>query len=272
MNRVKKCIQIIKNELFVDDWKSMKKIVLMLIGIYIVGLYPLFRANYYYIDDLGRSVYGYRGWDDFGRWISNGLSYILHAGAPLTDISPLPQLFAVVLMSLAGAVLIYVFTKKENRGSIGFWQLLAVLPMGFNPYFMECFSYKYDAPYMAFSVLASVFPFLYIDKNNRIFLITSFLGVMIMCCTYQAASGIYVLLTFYLLLYRWCVGENTKNVLRKFCISMEAFITSMLVYRLFLVKNISTYVSSEVGGGTALFENIAKKQSKLFTYDLNYLC
>ena len=258
MNRVKKCIQIIKNALFVDDWKSMKKIVLMLIGIYIVGLYPLFRANYYYIDDLGRSVYGYRGWDDFGRWISNGLSYILHAGAPLTDISPLPQLFAVVLMSLAGAVLIYVFTKKENRGSIGFWQLLAVLPMGFNPYFMECFSYKYDAPYMAFSVLASVFPFLYIDKNNRIFLITSFLGVMIMCCTYQAASGIYVLLAFYLLLYRWCIGENTKNVLRKFSISMEAFITSMLVYRLFLVKTISTYVSSEVGGGTTLFENIAK--------------
>ena len=57
MNRVKKCIQIIKNALFVDDWKSMKKIVLMLIGIYIVGLYPLFRANYYYIDDLGRTDY-----------------------------------------------------------------------------------------------------------------------------------------------------------------------------------------------------------------------
>lgn len=45
--------------------------------------------------------------------------------------------------------------------------IAAVVPLGLSPWFLECFSYKFDSPYMALSVLASVIPFIF---GRRIFI------------------------------------------------------------------------------------------------------
>ena len=62
--------------------------------VYFIGIIAIIRANFYYIDDLGRSVEGYRGWENFSRYLSNFFSLFIHGGFYLTDISPLPQIIA----------------------------------------------------------------------------------------------------------------------------------------------------------------------------------
>ena len=108
-----------------------------------IALSALLRANFGYVDDLARIAKGYRGWDDFGRYINNVLSPFLHGDYYLTDVSPLPQLLAAFIMTLAGSCILVVFSDERGHS---IWEIVAILPMGLSPYFMECFSYKSPMP------------------------------------------------------------------------------------------------------------------------------
>lgn len=158
-----------------------------------IALSALLRANFGYVDDLARIAKGYRGWDDFGRYLNNVLSPFLHGDYYLTDVSPLPQLLAAFIMALAGSCILVVFSDGKGHS---IWEIATILPMGLSPYFMECFSYKFDSPYMALSVLASVCPFLLM--KTKMYSILSVLSVMAMCMTYQAASGIYPMMVLFI--------------------------------------------------------------------------
>lgn len=68
----------------------------LLTGIYLVGISAILRANVNYVDDIGRVADGYRGWENFSRFISNGLSTLMHTDNYITDISPMTQLLAIV--------------------------------------------------------------------------------------------------------------------------------------------------------------------------------
>ncbi|MDE6915592.1 MAG: hypothetical protein K2P39_02175 [Lachnospiraceae bacterium] len=117
---MKKIVQKFREYLF------MKKAVLVLAMLYVLGISAILRADFKYIDDLGRVRYGYRGWNDFSRYLNECLSVVLHADAYLTDISPLPQLTAVLILAVAGSVVVFVLTGKRE---FCFWNSIAVLPI-----------------------------------------------------------------------------------------------------------------------------------------------
>ncbi len=123
-------------------------------AIYLLGISAILRANFNYMDDMGRACFGYGAWY-FSRPLSNILALFLHADDYLTDISPLPQILAAVLMAAASVVVLYAVTGKKR---FTLWEYVSVLPLGLSPYFLQCLSFKYDAPYMAISVLAAVAP------------------------------------------------------------------------------------------------------------------
>ena len=230
--KLKYFFNVLNSTLAIDAWPDIQKYTLILSAIYLVGFYPMLRANVYYQDDIIRSVFGGQYWYDHSRWISMKLSFLVHAGLPLTDISPLTQILAILFMGFAGVVIVFVFCDKQK---ITIWHLLAVVPMTFSPYFLGCISYKYDALYMALSVLASVFPFLYVEKNRFAFITISFLGILTMCCTYQASSGIYALVAVFLLFHKWIKGCALSNVLKKLGMSFSVFASALLIYKVFLV-------------------------------------
>ena len=92
------------------DYKSI--IIKPYIYIFIIltiCITALIRADFNYIDDLGRVAEGYRGWNKFSRYTSTFLSSFIHTSKYLTDISPLPQLLAVGIMSFAGVIILYVY-------------------------------------------------------------------------------------------------------------------------------------------------------------------
>ena len=104
----------------------------MLSLVYALGISAILRADFNYIDDMGRITFGYQGWDNFSRYISNLLSTFLHTGRYLHDISPLPQLLAAVVLAVAGVAAVRAVTGREK---LTVWEYAAVLPMGLSPLF-----------------------------------------------------------------------------------------------------------------------------------------
>lgn len=217
----------------------------MLFGIYVVGIFTIIRANYKYIDDYGRVFEGYKGWDDFSRYTSVLLSPFIHADNYLTDASPIPQLLACVFLSAAGIISIRAIANRENV-KISIWQIIAVVPMGLSPYFLECLSYKYDSVYMALSVLAAVVPIVLVDTNYLGFGVLSCIGTVLMLTTYQASSGIFPMLVACVMAIKWSRAEKIRLIMYKTAAGAGGYIAGMMLYKFLIMKEVDEYVSSSV--------------------------
>lgn len=218
---------------------------LILVAILLTAMLPLFMAHFNYLDDLGRTAIGYRLWDNYSRYVSEYGSILVHAGTHLTDISPLPQILAVLIMA-ASSLMAIACLKPEDR-AISVWDIIAVLPLTLSPYFLECLSYKFDAPYMAFSVLAGVFP-VWVYRccgKGAPFLLSSVLGTLGMCLSYQAASGIYPMLIVCLAFSLW----NRRQTREALSLSLRAalcYLAGLLVFRLVCMPSVDSYVSTSI--------------------------
>ena len=230
-----------------ESFLQYRIIFIVLFFIYFVGISSVLRANYNYLDDIGRVVAGFLGWDDFSRYLTVVLATLIHADTLLNDISPLPQLLAVAIIALSSIILIKVFTKGGS-----WWSIIAVVPLGLSPYFLECLSFKFDSPYMALSVFASVWPLLFIDEDERLYLFMIALGALVMFTTYQASSGIFIVCLSFLLALRWSQGEDLKKSVNCFFKSSLVFVIIAVLFKVLLVKEYNDYVSTDIVGSKNL--------------------
>lgn len=217
------------------------KAALALWAVYLLAISAILRSNFYYADDLGRTLLGYVEWDTYSRYISVGLSAIVHAGTYLTDVSPLPQLLAAAVMAVTSVMVIAVLTQKKR---FPLFCLIAVIPVGLSPYFLECLSYKYDSPYMALSVFFSVLPLLYQRDRRAKFFLLSVVGTICMCMSYQAASGIYPMLVVALCAKRWMDGEKMTDVLRFAALAAAGYLVGLLVFSKLIMHETVFYAST----------------------------
>lgn len=208
-----------------------------------MGISAILRANFNYIDDLGRVAQGYKDWDGFSRYLSNFLSTFLHTDQYLTDVSPLPQLVSAFLLSAAGMIILSVLGSQKK---ISLWEIIALIPLGLSPYFLECISYKYDSPYMALSILASVFPLLFYKRGALIYGTISILGILTVCTTYQPAAGIYPMLVILVSLQFWNQNANLQKILKFISISAASYLIGMMAFRFLLMRPVDNYVSGSL--------------------------
>ncbi len=230
-----------KMKLWIENNKYLLKPVLILFFLYFLALFPLMCANFNYLDDLGRTFSGYQEWLGYSRYVSEFFSIFIHTGRYMTDISPLPQCIAILLLSLAGVIVILAFQKTKK---VSFWNIVAVIPIGLCPYFLECLSYKYDAPYMAFSILVSVIPILFIKNKKSIFSIITIICTILMCTSYQASSGIFPMILLFYMYDKW--NQKEKIDLKQCLIGGVSFLVGLLLFKIFLMKQVSNPVSSEM--------------------------
>lgn len=202
----------------IKTYQFMLKPCFMLIALYTIGISALLRANYNYRDDLRRVAWGKKGWDNYGRYISNSLSTLIHGDSYLMDVSPLSQMIAVILTAAAG-VIIWHFVSEKKKFSA--WDLAALAPLGLSPYYLGCISFKYDSPYMALSILASVMPILFFKYGYARYLLAVIIGNLIMCTTYQASSGIFPMLVILLCLKWWSMEKYTGGGYFQICNSIR---------------------------------------------------
>lgn len=212
----------------VSFWEKSKKSFCVLLIIHIIGISAIVRANVPYVDDVGRTAYGYRNFG-FGRTLSRLLAALVHADTSARDVSPLTQLLAVCFLSAACCIVIHLLSEKQEYD---LWTIIAVLPLGLSPYFLECLSYKFDSPYMALSILVSVLPFLFCKYGLFPYAAASIAGCLSMCMLYQASSGIYPMLTALLCFRQWNKDRPFKDTIRFGLVSAFSYCCALIVFRI----------------------------------------
>ena len=256
-NLKKNTVQYIQNSrknilLILEKIKIYKVPFALLCGLLILGVASILRANYYYLDDWQRVSNGFRGWSNYSRYLSDYLSVLLHTERNLLDLSPFTQILAVVIMALAGFCMLHVFS--ENKKITG-WQIFYVIPFALSPYFLQCYSYKYDAPYMAFSVLVAVLPILF--RKSKLYGCFIMLGTFGMCMTYQASSGIFPMLVLFLMLHLYCNGESMKKCLWFATVSAFYYLVALIIFNVFMVKELTSYASTTMLTMPTMFTGVA---------------
>jgi hypothetical protein len=233
----------IKNRLAKINFRLFIKPFLFVSGVYLFGYTSIIRADFSYIDDLARAVEGYHGWNGWSRHIADILSTFIHADPNLTDISPLPQALAALIIGASTVLLVYILCS----GDFPFMALVAGISLGLSPYFMENISYKFDAPYMALSIFFSIVPFIF-TGSKKAFTGSSIVSLLIMCMTYQASFGIYILLALALCFMDWNYKRKSNRELL-LCVASAAgsFCFAMLFFRLiFMVPGSGSGLSTEM--------------------------
>ena len=263
---MEKYINKIKENFKIKDYKSVIKPYLYLFVILIFCMTSIIRADFKYIDDLGRTAEGYKGWNTFNRYTSTFLSTFIHTSTYLTDISPLSQVLAVAIMALAGIIILYVY---KNKKEFSFLDIVSILPLVLSPYFLECLSYKYDAPYIALSVLVSVIPLLFKNKHYLTYTIIIIICTLLMCTTYQASSGIFLMLVVLIFMKNWNMEKNLKENFKFLSISILSFLIGLLVFKVFIMKPFDDYVSNQMFSFKDLIPGFFKQLYKYFSLVLS---
>ncbi len=88
----------------------------ILYGIYVL---PVLLADRFYHDDLTRSLRGVTGWNNDARPLAEWLMKWLCGGFPIGDISPLPLLLSVVLLSYV----MTLYVKQSLPGRLAHWKV-----------------------------------------------------------------------------------------------------------------------------------------------------
>jgi len=245
--------------------RRLRKYTLLLACIYLLGISAILRADFSYGDDLGRVLLGNRGWTQESRYVSELLSILMNANLRLSDLSPLPQMAACVILAISGILLLNLFIPEEK---ITLLRVLLLIPFGLNPYFLECLSYQFDSPFMACSILFSILPFSF-RKDRRSFFLASVIFLLMMCMTYQASAGIYPMMVLFLILKRTGPEDAEK---RSFLVtSLFAYALSLLVFRFIMRFQVSWYPTETISLSSlipSLFSNLSRLYGQIRS-DLN---
>jgi hypothetical protein len=245
------------------NFRPFIKPFLFVSGVYLFGYMSIIRADFSYVDDLARAVDGYHGWNGWSRHIADILSTFIHGDSNLTDISPLPQMLAALIAGAATILLVFILCG----GEFPFAALLAGISLGLFPYFLENMSYKFDAPYMALSVFFSILPFVFID-SKKAFVSSSIASLLIMCMTYQASSGIYIVLALTLCFRDWNWRRKPGRALFwDAAFEVGSFCFAMLFFRLvFMLPSSGSGLSTDALSPAQLIPGILSNWKKYIAF------
>jgi hypothetical protein len=258
-NRIKACLSNI-------NFKVFLKPVLLMTGIYLLGIISILRADFLYIDDIVRAAgIAYRDSFNWDRYLSDILSKLVHTTPMIADLSPLTQILAIIILAVSSVLFVYVLCERKIKTIT----LLASIPLGLSPYILENLSYKFDAPYMMLSILFSIIPFLFVE-SRRCFVVISIISLMLMCLTYQASSGIYLLITLYLCFHLWIHNKKTWKETGVFFLSAAvSYVCALMAYRLLFVTdhgNTLGYAENNAFELSQLIPGIIQNISRYFIY------
>ena len=246
-----------------EKYENLKRPVMTLTVIYAVAISSLIRANIRYKDDVGRTIDGHRRWHAASRYLSDLFALLLHTSEKIHDISPLTQIIACLLIAIASAVLCMVISGGKPSGKT----LLASLPMGLSCYFLECFSFKYDSPYMALSAAGAMLPFLFLDSSMFIYSVASVIGTLVTCTTYQASLGIYPMMVIILFFKYWSTGRWTfKEGSRFSLISAADWAGAILFYRFILIREVPEYTSDHLLSPRKMLPGMIRNYRRYFVH------
>ena len=219
-----------------------KKYFIFLLAVYFIGYFTIIRGNFCYIavDDLSRQLEGDRDWVNWYRYIDEFGSILIHTSPRLIDIAPLTQFIALFFVALAS----FITVQNATNNKMGYMACVASIPIGLFPYFLTNMAYRFDSPYMAFSVLACAAPFVFVNNKSN-YIIASVIGLLAMCTSYQASSGFYIVLTMFTALKMILDKDNWKEIGKYVLISMLCFVGTLIFFNLTFMEYNLTFTERD---------------------------
>jgi len=152
-----------------------------------VYVLPLILVDYPYIDDNWRSLSAGMAWSEQGRLFAELFYNILTFSHAAPNIYPLPLLIATLAMASALTRLTFDYFAQSTVASC-----LVLLPLWYNPFFLQNLSYQYDGPVMALSVVAVIYAITYHPPSRILqWLVPSFL-IALALGLYQISLNVFL--------------------------------------------------------------------------------
>ena len=222
---------------YMDFWSEIRNVVrefiatpnlckafLYGIALYAIALFALLRGDIYYMDDLNSSIIDL-SWNHNSRYLGTFLLNDLSTfGKGALDMSPLLQVIAVCFVVISSMILLYLI-----RGKFDFIGIVASLPLGLSPHFLQNLSYKFDSLTMAMALFFAIVPFLF-QSNKRVFCVVSVVSLILMFMSYQAANATYIILSLYFAFF--ATSQNLKQSAGFLGICAANLIVASLIYKL----------------------------------------
>jgi hypothetical protein len=217
---------------------SGRPVFLAALSLYGLAIWPILHADRFYIDDLGRAYAGYLGWSSDGRPLANVVMELFNLGTPLTDLSPLPQLAALLLFSMLAV-------KVARRFAIeGTWRApLIVAPLVAQPFFLENLSYKFDSLTMSLAVtlaaLAVAGPAAWAWRG-----LPGMACILASLCLYQPALNVFLVFALAELVFEQARGCAPRPLLALAGVRMLQLLVACGLYRCVLAATVKGHYAT----------------------------
>ncbi len=256
-------------------FKQNRYKLILIFSIYFITVLSIGIVNYPYIDDSLRQITGFTNFaEHYCRWGSEISSWAVQGSRHLTDMGLTTHIITAVILAVSSVITIYVLNNKK----FGWVTAACSTIIGLNPWFLGCISFRFDSPYMALSILSSIFPFLWWKKTKKSFFIMSVLGIFLMCNTYQSSSGIYIVMTIALIFKDLTNNHKLKDNYKKYFLSIIAYILGMTFYtiethfnshlsergEIVKIANVKGMPNIIIRNTTSYFKTIFKQSSKIW--------
>lgn len=156
-------------------------------GATLLYVLPLILADFPYIDDNWRSLSAGMAWAEQGRLFTELFYNVLTFTDAAPNIFPLPLLLATVAMASALTSLTFHYFRQPTIACC-----LVLLPLWYNPFFLQNLSYQYDGAPMALSVVAVIYAITWRHPRRSLqWLVPSFL-IALALGLYQVSVNVFL--------------------------------------------------------------------------------
>ncbi len=206
---------------------------LLFLGALSLHVLPLILADYPYLDDYWRANIAGNDWVHYGRPLAGLLFALPGVGPGAVDVFPLLLLVAVAVTAYAMAQLARQWFITPTFGAA--W---VILPLWYQPFFLQNLSYQYDGASMALSLAACVWAILQ-GPERRAGLLWGGLLVAVGAALYQISVNVFAGLCYLAIVRQVVEGGSLGQVWRHALFRLAQMAGGCLLYYVICVRMIA---------------------------------
>lgn len=190
-------------------------------------LFPILQADRFISDDWRRAVSGETGWTDDGRPLTELTMRIADLGSPMLDISPVPQLGALVCFAAIAVILARKFLIKSPLAAA-----IIFLPLAANPLTLRNIAHKFDSLPIALSILCAILPIASSPSNRWLVRAWECALLVASLCLYQASLNFYLVFAGLELIKLQRESAPPHLLFRTAVVRLIQLVAAVLIYHL----------------------------------------
>lgn len=220
---------------FLNNVKDTKLVLLLFV--ILLWIYSILSPNVYYFDDNYRAAGGFYNWGGDFRPFADWLYYFIGLGTNFTDLTPLPQIIAILFTFLIYRLyVIYIFKCKSL-----YIETCIFLPIVFSPFLLSNLYFRYDSIFMLFSMYLAVYAVILINNNKYLY---SLLIIFISCGFYQPSIIAFICTSLFYIYQIESESNRKKRVIIWLTQSTKyffVFLGGVILYYVIIIKNTKNF-------------------------------